>query len=75
MSWVTAEPDRAGRAGGRELLKFSPCMRSHGASNFPDLGAGAQLQKGQIDTSSPQSQSAQQACQSSLPAGAGPRNG
>ena len=75
MTRVSAEPDPAGRAGGRALLKFSQCIRSHGVSNFPDLGAGAQLQKGQIDTSSPQSQSAQQACQSSLPAGAGPRNG
>jgi hypothetical protein len=75
MPRVSAEPDRAGQAGGRALLKFSPCMRSDGVSNFPDLGAGAQLQKGQIDTSSPQSQSAQQACQSLLSAGVGPGNG
>jgi hypothetical protein len=50
-------------------------MRSHGVSNFADLGAGAQLQKGQIDTSSPQFQSAFQACRSLLPAGVGPGNG
>jgi hypothetical protein len=75
MTRVTAEPDRAGRPGGRALLKFSQCMRSHGVSNFPDLGAGAQLQKGQIDTSSPQFQSALQVCQSLLPAGVGPGNG
>lgn len=75
MTRVTAEPDRAGRAGGRALLRFSQCMRSHRVSNFPDLGAGAQLQKGQIDTSSPQFQSALQACQSLLPAGVGPGNG
>jgi hypothetical protein len=75
MTRVTAEPDRVGRAGGRALLKFSDCMRSHGVSNFPDLGAGAQLQEGQIDTSSPQFQSALQACQSLLPAGVGPGNG
>ena len=74
MTRVTAEPDRAGRSGGRALLKFSQSMRSHGASNFPDLGAGAQLQKGQIDTSSPQFQSAWQACQSLLAAGVGAGN-
>jgi hypothetical protein len=75
MTRVTAEPDRADQAGGGALLKFSQCMRSHRVSNFPDLGAGAQLQKGQIDTSSPQFQSAQHACQSLLPAGVGAGNG
>jgi hypothetical protein len=75
MASVTAEPDRAGRAGGCALLNFSQCMRSHGVSNFPDLSARAQLQKGQIDTSSPQFQSALQTCQSLLPAGVGPGNG
>ena len=74
MTRVTAEPDRAGRSGGRALLKFSQSMRSHGASNFPDLGAGAQLHEGQTYTSSPQFQSAWPACQSLLAAGVGVGN-
>jgi hypothetical protein len=75
MTRVTAEPVRAGRAGGRAVLKFSQCMGSHRVSNFPDLGAGAELRKGQVDISSPQFQSALQARESLLPAGVGPRNG
>jgi hypothetical protein len=75
MTRVTAEPDRAGRAGGRALIEISQCMRSHGASNFSGLGAGAQLHEGHTDTTSPQFQSALQACQSLLAAGVGAGNG
>jgi hypothetical protein len=57
-----------------ELLKYSPCMRSHGVPNFPDLGqsnpspppgSGAGL-----NPNSPQFQAAATACQHLLPPGA-----
>jgi hypothetical protein len=50
-------------------------MRSHGVSNFPDPNSKGQLllpQDGSIDPSSPQFQSARQACQSLAPGGGGP---
>lgn len=57
-----------------QALKFAACMRSHGVPNFPDpKGSGAFLIQG-IDPNSPQVKSAQQACQSLLPAG-GPGGG
>jgi hypothetical protein len=49
-------------------LKYAGCMRSHGITNFPDPKAnefGFNLRG--VDTSSPQYQSAQQACRSLLP--------
>jgi hypothetical protein len=56
------------------LLKFSACMQSHGEPNFPDptiSGGSVKMQlPPSVDPNSPQFQSAYQACQSLLPAGA-----
>jgi hypothetical protein len=59
-----------------ELLQFAKCMRSHGVPNFPDPtdtnGHLALNLKGSgIMSTSPQFQSAQQACQSVMPVPAG----
>jgi hypothetical protein len=55
------------------ILKFAACMRSHGVPNFPDptfSGGHFQMRLPQgLDPSSPQFQSAQQACQSLAPFG------
>lgn len=53
-------------------LKFSQCMRSHRAPNFPDPPAGGgpkiEIEKGSgIDPNSPQFRAAQKTCQSNLP--------
>lgn len=63
-----------------QLLKFARCMRSHGVPSFPDPSNGAlsgssSAGSGGINPSSPQFQSAQQACRSLLPAGAQNGNG
>jgi hypothetical protein len=53
-------------------LKFASCMRSHGVPNFPDpsfSGGEVRMNFYGVDQNSPQYQSAQQACQSLLPAG------
>ncbi len=61
-----------------QALKFSACMRSHGAPDFPDPkfeGGGVQLQikRGSgIDPQSSQFQAAQKACQGDMP---GPKGG
>jgi hypothetical protein len=59
-----------------KALKFSACMRSHGIANFPDPVArdGSVIISGSgIDPSSPQFQSARQACRPlSLLGGGGP---
>lgn len=57
-----------------EGLKLAACMRAHGITNYPDPvvsdgGIGRNLQG--IDTSSPQYETAQQACRAYEPAGAG----
>ncbi|HUN34103.1 MAG TPA: hypothetical protein VMU95_19045 [Trebonia sp.] len=48
-----------------KAVKFAACMRSHGEPNFPDPDSGGQFEftNGNIDTSSPQFQSAQKTCQ------------
>jgi hypothetical protein len=53
-------------------LKFAECMRSHGVTNFPDPTGGALAVPQGVNTSSPQFQAAQQACQSLLPGGTAP---
>jgi hypothetical protein len=66
-----------------QALKFSQCMRTHGVPSFPDpefpRGGGVGIRIGgkkggpsRIDTSSPQFQAAQKACQSIMP---GPKVG
>jgi hypothetical protein len=54
-----------------QILKFVKCMRKNGVPDFPDptTGGGVIVGSG-IDPSSPQFQSAMQACQSLRPAGA-----
>lgn len=59
-----------------EALKFARCMRSHGITNFPEpsqnSSGGVTFNAGSgsgVDTSSPQYQSAMQACRSDLPGG------
>jgi hypothetical protein len=61
-----------------QMLKYVACLREHGLPNFPDPQVSGghftmQLPKG-ISISSPQFQSAQQACQSLIPGG-GPGSG
>jgi hypothetical protein len=61
-----------------QMLKYVGCLRSHGVPNFPDPQVSGghfmlQLPKG-ISMTSPQFQSAQQACQSLIPGG-GPGSG
>ena len=55
-----------------DALKYSRCMRSHGVPNFPDPnnGGGLTLPAG-VNRNSPAFQSAQKACQSLMPGGAG----
>lgn len=55
------------------VIKFANCMRSHGVPNFPEPNAqGQELITGSsgVNPNSPQFQSAMEACQSLLPAGA-----
>lgn len=55
-------------------LKYASCMRSHGVANFPDPNAGGGFEIGGnsgIDPSTPQYQSAQEACQHYLPGAGG----
>lgn len=52
-------------------IAYAACMRSHGVSDFPDPNSNGTLLLPQgADLSSPQFQSAQQACQSLLAGGA-----
>jgi hypothetical protein len=62
-----------------QALKYSACMRAHGITNFPDPmvnngGKAVGFRMSGIDQSSPQFQSAQQACRKFAPglAGGGP---
>jgi hypothetical protein len=50
-----------------ELLRFARCMRSHGVPSFPDPTSRGIALSSAVDPSSPQFQSAQQACKSLLP--------
>lgn len=53
-----------------ELLKYSKCMQTHGEPNFPDPTVSRSLfgfSLNGVNTSSPQFQAAQKACQSVLP--------
>jgi hypothetical protein len=55
-------------------LKYAKCMRSHGVPDFPDpnfSSGGITMQLPPATANSPQFKSAQQACRSLLPAGAG----
>jgi hypothetical protein len=55
------------------VIKFANCMRSHGVPNFPEPNAqGQELITGSsgVNPNSPQFQSAMEACQNLLPAGA-----
>jgi hypothetical protein len=56
-------------------LKFSKCMRSHGVPSYPDPsvqnGSVGTFLPSSIDTSTPQFQSAQQACQRQAGPGGG----
>jgi hypothetical protein len=54
-------------------LAYAQCMRSQGVSNFPDPNSQGQfdLAGAGVDATSPQYQSANQACQSLLPGGSG----
>jgi hypothetical protein len=53
-------------------LKFSQCMRAHGVANFPDPGAGGDVQINGINPQSPAFQAALQACKQYAPVKAGP---
>jgi hypothetical protein len=54
-----------------QILRFVKCMRKNGVPDFPDpTTSGGVIVGSGIDPSSPQFQSAMQACQSLLPAGA-----
>jgi hypothetical protein len=58
----------------QELLKYVACMRTHGVPDMPDPGSNGNLSLpvgGDINPSSPQFQSAQQACQQLVPAQGG----
>jgi hypothetical protein len=58
----------------QELLKYVACMRTHGVPDMPDPGSNGNLSLpagGDINPSSPQFQSAQQACQKLMPAQGG----
>lgn len=57
-------------ANSTSAVRYSNCMRSHGAPNFPDPGSNGQLPKTsaqRLGVSSSQLQAAQQACQHLLP--------
>lgn len=58
----------------QELLKYVACMRSHGVPDMPDPNSNGTLTlptSGSANASSPQFQSAEQACQKLLPAQGG----
>jgi hypothetical protein len=63
----------AGGSANAQLVVFSRCMRSHGVPNFPDPQAGASNAKfpsaQQLQVSSSQLSTAENACQRLLPAG------
>jgi hypothetical protein len=50
-----------------QLLRFARCMRTHGVPSFPDPTSRGIALSSAVDPSSPQFQSAQQACKSLLP--------
>jgi hypothetical protein len=65
----------SGSSGGSDaqaVINFANCMRSHGVTNFPEPNSQGQelITGGGINPNSPQFQSAEQACQHLLPAGA-----
>jgi hypothetical protein len=69
-------PGASSTAGGTtsspSVVAYSACMRSHGVSKFPDPDSSGHVPKAdaqQLGVSSAQLLTAQQACQSTLPAG------
>lgn len=59
----------------QELLKYVACMRTHGVPDMPDPNSNGTVSlpvNGNVNPASPQFQSAQQACQSLMPAQGGP---
>jgi hypothetical protein len=63
--------ENGGGAGQQDqLLRFAKCMRKNGVPDFPDPTRGGLVTGSGIDPNSAQFQSALQACQSLLPAGA-----
>jgi hypothetical protein len=52
-------------------LKFAACMRKNGVPDFPDPQGGHIVAGGNLNPSSPQFQSAVQACQKLIPGGIG----
>ncbi|HEY2304347.1 MAG TPA: hypothetical protein VGI05_00545 [Streptosporangiaceae bacterium] len=61
-----------------QALDFSRCMRAHGVADFPDpstSNGGIGYNLSGVDTSSPQYQSAQQACRSQSGKGQSPAGG
>jgi hypothetical protein len=69
----SAKPSTAGGSANARLVVFSRCMRSHGVPNFPDPQAGASNAKfpsaQQLQVSSSQLSTAENACQRLLPVG------
>jgi hypothetical protein len=59
----------AQNTGSATLVQFARCMRSHGLANFPDPTAQGTFNLPASVTSSPQFQSADQACRSLAPPG------
>jgi hypothetical protein len=57
----------AQNTGSATLVQFAQCMRSHGLANFPDPTAQGTFNLPASVTSSPQFQSADQACRSLAP--------
>lgn len=69
----SGSPVSAGGSASPSLLAFAQCMRSHSVPNFPDPqpSSGAKFPGAQqLGVSSSQYQTAENACQSLLPAGA-----
>ena len=54
-----------------DAVKFARCIRSHGVSDFPDPPSSGQLTIPPDDRNTPAFESAQKACQSLMPGGAG----
>jgi hypothetical protein len=54
-----------------DAVKFARCIRSHGVSDFPDPPSSGQLTIPADDRNTPGFESAQKACKSLMPGGAG----
>jgi hypothetical protein len=54
-----------------DAVKFARCIRSHGVSDFPDPSSSGQLTIPPDDRNTPAFESAQKACRSLMPGGAG----